>query len=499
MFCEKCGKKLNEDEKFCTKCGAPVSYNTQISSAAVTPKEAVSEPAVEPDAQTTNYSQPQYAVPKPPKKPLSKKAKLSIILSSVTIFLVVVALVIINAIIIPNSKIINVADYIRIDFDEGTLYNGHLSVNISVDENKIYNKYLDNKGFEGSYNYIEDANELKSSFLEYCDVSAYVKNNSKKYNEKDLIPSNITTAQSLKNLSSDDTIVVNLRWVKSEDDLIMLDSAEKESNINFDKTDKTVEIKISDELKKDSRSVKEPIKFDFFKYANDNNLFITSGITDRTLSVSMKQTSFKAKNCQFNIKNDNYYDEDNNSITLSVKDKYGKKGKIDFHCSESVNLEDGDKAQFYFYDTDGKEYKNDIHIGETAVFLTTNDTEVIAKANESITIKEAKDNLDKIKDVIKESLEDENTPLIKDIYLLTSKDPDESEDTNMIFAVVKNNSDSSYFGYYLEDVYLSDGEIKFSSNSSDYNSWWSSYNSAKEFIKDSYILNNRNYRKTKIS
>ncbi|MCH5303284.1 MAG: zinc ribbon domain-containing protein, partial [Ruminococcus sp.] len=43
MFCEHCGRKLNDDERFCTACGAPLNYNTQ---------PAVAEPVAQEVPQT---------------------------------------------------------------------------------------------------------------------------------------------------------------------------------------------------------------------------------------------------------------------------------------------------------------------------------------------------------------------------------------------------------------------------------------------------------------
>ncbi|MCH5304723.1 MAG: hypothetical protein J1E41_07655, partial [Ruminococcus sp.] len=487
-------------------CGAPLNYNTQPSVAEPVAQEVpqtVAQTPVEQIPVQPQQQQPQSqpAVPNKPKKPLSKKAKLTIILSSATALVIIIAAFIINTVIIPNSKLIDVSNYIRMDFGTGDLYNEHFSGKISIDADKIYNKYLDNDEYVDRYNYIYDAEQIKDDFLKYCDVTAYVKESDNNNNiEKDLNLSNIKNYQSLNQLSTDDVIVVIIRWVKSEDDLIKLDSAEKSSGIKFDKTDKTIELKVSDELKKDALSVKEPINFDFFKYVNDNNLVITNGITDGWLNASLKPTSFEKDNCKFNLKVEgDYYSSETN---LYVEDMYGNKGNLYIFCPDLFDSDEG------YYEGEKAKFSIDAHYDEgeavqvpgTAVFIENPSTEYIVKANEPITVKQAKDNLDKIKDAIKESAKNDDCDIstIKDVYLLTSEDTDETEDTNKIFAVVKENNDSSYFGYWLRDVYLSDGEIKIrSSNSSDTYSWFTK--SAKDVVKDSSILNNSNYRKTKIS
>ena len=87
MFCEKCGKQLNDNDKFCEGCGSPVAQ--VVENTAPVTNEAPQAPVVNENVQPQQAFQanPAQITPVAPaqpkvKKPLPKNVKLGIIIGA---------------------------------------------------------------------------------------------------------------------------------------------------------------------------------------------------------------------------------------------------------------------------------------------------------------------------------------------------------------------------------------------------------------------------------
>lgn len=119
-FCKGCGKPLAEGVKFCKNCGKPVTGNNAVSAdepTAVIPPINAQPPVNQstvPTAQPYGTPVPYNATvqqPKPPRKPLPKKALIGIIAGGVALIaIIVVIIVLVNMANDPVTKMMGYID-----------------------------------------------------------------------------------------------------------------------------------------------------------------------------------------------------------------------------------------------------------------------------------------------------------------------------------------------------------------------------------------------------
>ena len=198
MFCEKCGNKMNEGEKFCEKCGTPVSTPV-VNTANAPAQEAVNNTAPQENTAVNNATPKPVTAPKPPRQPMSPKTKKAIMFSSIGAGVVVITLIVLFAFVLPMLNRVKVQEFVKVDFSDSMLYEGHASAEFSIDSLDIYDKYLsDGKSAEEKLDKYKNADDIGSflsnlgsdlsddlsgssgiyTILKNCDVSVEVKGDS---------------------------------------------------------------------------------------------------------------------------------------------------------------------------------------------------------------------------------------------------------------------------------------------------------------------------------
>lgn len=509
MFCEKCGNNVNENEKFCEKCGTPVTVKTESSE-----KTVSSDFVAAPTAQA----------PKKPKKPMSPKLKKRIMISSIGAGVVAVILIVLFAVVVPILNRVNVADYLDISFNKDSLYEGRASVSFEIDSDQIYNKYFGNgKSNKNSDKKSDDMKsvmtELKdgytssykksaiSTILSHCDVSAEIKDDSAKTEETQTTTLSgntehkANTTASVYRIKSDDVVVVKLTWDKDVNSKREIEAAEKKVGISFDKTDRTIEIKISDELKKNSLELAEAIEVDLVDYITKNNLAHIKGIDDGFLSFSIDDFEYEVGNYKFVYRADEYFGskvcvvDKNEKIDESGTYKQNAVDIVPISVSEISYLNIGDIINLSI------EAK---HINNTNIFVTSTEKRIDVQANSPLTVDEAKNALESIKSDFtarSKDFSDAENVSISDIYLVSNKDQN-SNSKNRVVVVYKYDSTDlfssaikeSYATFVFTDAYM-DGDNFTYALASD----GSSYSKLSELNKYDIWLNDSNYTTTKIS
>ncbi len=509
MFCEKCGNEIIEGNKFCTKCGAPVPANEQPAQApaAETPvvdnqapantevvtepvSQEVQTPAVENAQQQpvipTAPQNPAYnvnnqtiptapvtSVSKPPKKPMSKKAKMAIIFSSIGAGILAIILVVLFFLIIPKATKIDPKDYIKVDFDESNRYEGQAAAIVSIDYEEIIDKYSKNPNIYKVYD-----------ILEHCDLSAKV------IKADDATPNSIDTTKydyyydtsincKVYNISSGDTIEVTLTWDKDQDSLNEIKRYEKNAKISFDKSDKTFNISVEKELEKDLITLEESVDVDLFGYIKNHALLKTVG-TKSNLSLVLSDFTFDQGNYTFTFSADDYNklkitDSDNNEVGYTYINYY----------VDSDKVKPGENTDISIYDE---------NISGTNIFFSETKKTVVIPDYVPLTADKAKENLSMIKKKFEDSTTYCDDVKILDIYFLEgTKDSKYENGICVTYSYKSSFGDSTYYNSitYL-DTYFTDKELKYQT----YDSGWSSSKKA-EMEKDNKWLSD--YKNTKIN
>lgn len=516
MFCEKCGNKMNEGEKFCEKCGTPVSTPV-VNTANAPAQEAVNNTAPQANTAVNNATPQSVTAPKPPRQPMSPKAKKAIMFSSIGAGVVVITLIVLFAFVLPMLNRVKVSDYIKVNFDEYSLYEGHASATFMIDSEEIY--YINHKAdtavkdlsdydYKDIESYLNNLNSgsAVSQIISNCDVSVEVKGASEKTEETETteevetyVPETNTSA-TVKNLKSDDVVVVKLTWDKDEDSIKEIQRAEKAAGISFDTTDATVEIKISDELEKDKLKLEKVQNVDILDYIVQNNLAGTKGIKEGDLSFCIKDFEYEVGDHKLVFEPSTYYGIGNVYALEkdeTLDDYTSSYGSVDLLSEDSIDyLCTGDKV------TVNVEAQ---HISGTNIFIKESSKTFEIKANEPLDTESAKNNIESIKVAFNKEIEDVmdvSNPVISNIYLLEKKN-DSADYENKIVVVYKCNYNDIFMGkttsvyteYYFEDVYMDGDDLIY------YNSGtaWDREESLKDLEKYSPNLNDNNYTKVKIS
>ncbi|MGN0448754.1 MAG: zinc-ribbon domain-containing protein [Ruminococcus sp.] len=520
MFCEKCGNKMNEGEKFCEKCGTPVStpvVNTENAPA----QEVVNNTAPQANTAVNNATPQPVTAPKPPRQPMSPKAKKAIMFSSIGAGVVVITLIVLFAFVLPMLNRVKVQEFIKVDFNEDMLYEGHASATFSIDGTEIYDKYLsDGKSAKeklDKYNNIDDIGSLLSAYgsslsdelsnsgistiLENCDVWVEVKGASEKTEETETTEEydskyDTHTSSTVSNLKGDEVVVVKLIWDKDEDSIKEIKRAEKVAGISFDTTDTTVEIKIADELKKDDLTLEKIQEVDILDYIAENNLAGTKGIKEGDLSFCINGFEYEVGDHKLVFEPSNYYGIGNVYALEkdeTLDDYTSSYGSVELLSDNSISsLSTGDNVTLNVVSH---------HFPGTNIFITESSKTFEIKANEPLDTVTAKNNIDKIKTAAEVNFEEEDNVAIVNVYLLDKKSDGAEYENKVVVVYSYDTTDiwgkkvKKYNTITFGNAYMDGDNLACSSKDT---GWWS-YSSLKDLEEQNGNLNDDNYTKVKIS
>ena len=480
MFCEKCGNKLSEGDAFCEKCGAPVPQENSVATednGVNQNNQQFTQPVnFDNNANVTEgvqqAAQP-YQVQSQPKVKKPFPTKLVVICGAAAV--VIAGIIITLCTLIPYLNRIKLDDYIKVEFDKGSLYNGYASADIYIDSDTIekekvsddkksdidYGKYADNISKGDWKSVLSDAVDdysasqaSVSSILDYCNVKAYLKDAKTESTTEDSDSFYTVSSATINNISKDDTIVVELKWDDSE-------SAKKY---------------ISE------------YEVDIIKHIVDNNLIKTYGIKDGELSIDI---------AKFDYKVDDYKLKYESGSTISVYDK-----NDDFVDDFYLSI---DGSQNYLDEGDEVTFKTEKEIiPNTSLIIKDSSTTVTAKANNVMTSDEAKANVDKINSAVNDYIDEYYSYLTSyspvEMYYVQPKKA--SDDERAFILVVEkgkydgwfNSYDTYYCGIYIKNPYLLDDEVYSSSIDSS-----SGDQKLADYKKYESFLDSKNYTATKIS
>lgn len=552
MFCEKCGNKLNDGDKFCQNCGAVVETvpenvvpqnNVQQNEVSENPvpqndvqqNEVSENPIPQNYAQQSNQTQsdnnqlqnqtvnnanqlyniPQPAQPKP-KKHLSKKALIAIIASAAAVVLIIAVIVVVS-VILPLFNRVNIADYIRVDFDSDMLYEKYAEATVSIDNDELYYKFVDGGVDRGNYEDLIENNDYSglinkitddlssngasiSSITKHCKLEATVKGAENNDDDKKDSDSESSKYVSVTNLGSDDVIVVTLTWDKDQDSLREMDRYENKLNVRFDRSDKQFEIKVKDELAKDDLALEQATEVDLLKYIADNDLTYIANFKDGDLTFSVLNFEYKTDDYVFKYDADNYYDTvkvlDNSGNDIGYVSMEYTKGDDDYGYGRKLShLSNGDVVSVDLSTN---------HIEDTNIVFVSTTQDFTVTANTPITVDEAKANTEQIKtavtDYINNSSKTLKNPQIQSIYMVTPKAGSNKDWENKIVVVAKGEYEGwfssykeYYISYYITDAFIYNDKLQYSDIS--YGTGDKKLADLEKY--DSYISNN-DYSRTKI-
>lgn len=510
MFCEKCGNKLGEGDAFCEKCGAPVPQENPVTDTTAVNQETVQNKAFENNAEV-NPQQPvqTYSEQVQPKVKKPFPTKIVVICGAAAV--VIAGIIVTLCTLIPYLNRIKPEEYIKIEFNEDTLYDGYVSADVYIDDDTIekekvsddkksdidYGKYADNisKGDWGSVlsdaaNDYSKSRASVSSILDYCDVKAYLKNDkAESTTSGDSDDFYAVSTSTVDNIGKDDTIVVELKWDNSDSAKKHISEYESTLGIQFDKSDVKKEFKVSDILKKDKLTLKEMTEVDILKYINDNKLIKTYGVSDGDYSINIEPFEYKV--------NDDYTLKYESGSTINVYDKnddYIDCFYLDVDGSTSY-LDEGDTVTLK---TEQK------IITGTPLIIKDSSTKITVKPNKVMTLDEAKDNLDKITDSLSEYIDKYYSRFTSyspaEVYYVQPKDT--SDEAKAYILVIEQGKyegwskdyDNYYYGFYIENPYLVDGKV-YSTNMGSR----SGNEKLADYKKYESLLKSDDYTNTKIS
>lgn len=524
MFCEKCGANIPEGSKFCIKCGNPVAPEEQPVQQPV--QQNFQQPYQQPEQQ--NFQQPyQQPAPKAPRQPLPEKTKKLILFGGIGAGVIIVALIVLFAVVIPSLNKVDVSQYLETSFNSSdTIYDGEISGSVSVSADRLY---IDKLGDADTKKLLEDQKKIKEGNISYSDlldsanssidkstklsavssivssleVSCEIKDaeDKKDADDKKNSDSESTSASSdsrnyarFENAKSDDVLVVKIAWPKDAIDIKEIEQKEQLAGISFDKSDKTVEIKLDDKIKEKKLEVTEKVNVDFIKYLNDKKLIKIKGLPGNNPTAYLKEFEFTEGDYTLTNKSE---DDSSSTTTIYVTNSKDKDKKGQFYVSfDSVSeASSGDEIEFHV--SSGTE-----HISGTDVFLKETEGKFTYTPNKALTVNEAKTNSDKISkhltDNIKKidsSITDAKNFEIAEMYYIVQND--ETDEEAEIYVFYKNTGNGKYKYITMSRCYINDGEFF---AGSEYSSW-SNYDSvadSQKYMNPFYESTKKNYTTTKI-
>lgn len=478
MFCEKCGNKLGEGDAFCEKCGAPVTQDNPVpetGNANPINQEVPQNPTFENNSDV-NFQQPAQPNPVQAQPKVKKPFPTKIVIICGVAAVVIAGIIVTLCTLIPYLNRIKPEEYIKVEFDEETLYDGYASADVYIDDDAIenekvsddkksdidYGKYADNisKGDWGSVlnDAVDDYSKSQasvSSILDYCNVTAYLKDaKTESTTGDDSDESYTVTSATVENIGKDDTIVVELKWDNSEDAKKDISEYESTLGIQFDKSDVKKEFKVSDILKENNLTLKEITEVDILKYISDNKLIKTYGVSDGDYSIDIDPFEYKV--------NDDY--------TL----KYESGSSIDVYDKND------DYVDYFYLDIDGNTryldegdtvtIKTDQEIIDgTSLLIKASSLEITVEANKVMTLDEAKDNIDKVTDSLGKYIDKYYSRFTSyspaEVYYVQPKET--TDDAQAYILVIEKGKyegwskdyDNYYYGFYIENPYMVDDNV----------------------------------------
>ena len=470
MFCEKCGNQVPDGSKFCEKCGNPIAQ-------APAPQAAQQQPV-----------QP----PKAPRQPMSPGVKKAIIFGGIGVAVIVIALVALFAFIIPSLNKVDISKYLetKINTSDSTIYDGEISGKVSVSTDRLYidklgdaetKKLLDNKNSITDYKDLIDSaskavdSSTKRSALADITYDLELECKIKDAKEETTEDSESASAGSsytaeFKNAKQSDVLEVTIKWPKDPIKIKEIEQYENIAGLTFDKSDKTVEIKLEDKIKENKVKVTEKVTVDFVKYINDNKLIKIKGLQGDYPSAYLKEFEFTEGDYTFTNKSEK-------------KSSYSTGTEI-----KVTNKKDEDKKKSFYVHFDSL---SDVSEGEDVTFTINSNTDEAKKSTEKIT-QYLKDNITKIDSSITKA---ENFE-IQEMYYIIKKDAEDDSEA-VIYAFYKNTAKNKYKYISISKAYLADGDFMCGSA---YDSW-SSYSSvadSQKYLNPFYKSTKDDYNTTKI-
>lgn len=496
MFCEKCGKQLNDNDKFCEGCGSPVAQ--VVENAAPVANEAPQAPVVNENVQPQQAFQanPAQITPVAPaqpkvKKPLPKNVKLGIIIGA-AVAAVTVLVVCVFAFILPMFNKADVSKHVVVEFyDDEVIYDGYAEAYVYIDEEMLLDEILGNEQKDdsdylsdlenGDYSSLFDMGDSYSkysaldSLLDYCYVNAEIKDaekettadeDSKSEDDEDEDEDEDSYDKEnydyVYNISKDDVIVVNITWSEKERDIKRIEKYEKELGISFDRSAKSVEFKVSDIIEEEDLEFKDTVSVDVLGYIKDNNLTEVSNLKDGELEFKIKPFEFEAEGYTF--KYEGSYD-----IEVYVDG--------DYEDYLSLYMTTADDSGYYYIDdlsngdvvTVSIEQDNFVNEG---TFVATKSVDFTVEGPTAITLDEAKTNIETIKTTAKTAIEEDssyyqNVDVVEAYYLAPKADDAKAVNYVVVYAKCKydgyfSDYDTYYIAYVFQDCFMEDGEFKYS-------------------------------------
>lgn len=530
MFCEKCGNQVPDGSKFCEKCGNPIAQ---------APAPQAAQPVQQPVQQ--NYQQPQQPVqqnyqqpvqqsyqqpaqqpvqpPKAPRQPMSPGVKKAIIFGGIGVAVIVIALVALFAFIIPSLNKVDISKYLetKINTSDSTIYDGEISGKVSVSTDRLYidklgdaetKKLLENKNSITDYKDLIDSaskavdSSTKRSAL--ADITYDLELECKIKDAKEETTEDSESASSgssytaeFKNAKQSDVLEVTIKWPKDPIKIKEIEQYENIAGLTFDKSDKTVEIKLEDKIKENKVKVTEKVTVDFVKYINDNKLIKIKGLQGDYPSAYLKEFEFTEGDYTFTNKSEKKSSYSTGTeIKVTNKKDEDKKKSFYVHFDSLSDVSEGEDVTFTIN-------SNTDHLYNTDVFFTSTEGTFKYVPNKPMTLDEAKKSTEKITQYLKDNITKIDSSItkaenfeIQEMYYIIKKDAEDDSEA-VIYAFYKNTAKNKYKYISISKAYLADGDFMCGSA---YDSW-SSYSSvadSQKYLNPFYKSTKDDYNTTKI-
>ena len=514
MFCEKCGNKMADGVRFCEKCGNPVNapqpVQAPVQQQAQTPPAEGQAPAGQPQYAPPQgqymppQGQAQYMppqAPKPPRKPLSPKVKKIILFSGIGAVVLTVGLILLFAVIIPEANKVDISKYVTVAFDSQEVYDGDISGYAAVSAKNLYIDKLgdeeakkqaesEKKLSDGSYSYNDLYNDLSSyssssgsyakkaavtSIVGALEVECKIKDQEESTTGESESKASSANSAKFENAKKIDTLVVTIKWPTDEFERKELEQQESLSGLRFDKSDKTVEIKLEDKIKDSKVTVKDKVEVDFVKVINDKNLVNIIGTPGNYPKAELAEFEYTQGDYKFtNAKTDEKSSHDYNKVVVTnAKDS---ESETSFYVSFASVSEasEGDEIAYTINNENEQLRKTDVF------FKDTKGTFKYAP-NHPLTLDEAKKNVSKIVSAVTEdiksidsSIKDSRNFSVAEVDYVTSKEDADKEP--LVYIYYKNSSTNKYKYIEVTHSYIR-GEDFFYGRANDS---WSTYESLEK-------------------
>lgn len=472
MFCENCGNPMNDDEKFCQKCGTPAPgqarVETPVQAPAAAPAEAPQPYAPTPEQAAQPYVSQQYpAAPKAPKKPLSPLMKKIILFGSIGVAVIAAFLVVLFVVIVPGCQEaarVDITKYYtieitNIDKEEETpsVLDGKIDGHFNIDYKKFAKDYkVSEEKAEQNLEALAYMLELKATDKDGKEVSSYIDD----MKSDDVYKITVSWPGENAGQSSElDALNEGLKQygvdLSSYTDALSpaktIAKAEKELGVEFKHKTLSREIKVGDALKAQGISLIEPTEMDVLGYVKENNLLVQDGHRsgDITLSVKAFETTFG----DYTVKksDDDYYSD----ITVKKGDK--EVGSFDIELSDHYYLKSNDEITVSYdsYDVD--------RLADKGVVLTGDEFTYTVVGPEEFTLDVAKKNIELLKTYFNDNVVNEDWKAdakdqitLNNIYYSTN-----SDGKGYIVYVYTNTTQKYCKTMYMniEYLYVEDGKL----------------------------------------